>query len=389
MNTRKHWVQDVSSQYISVENTIIDVKDDFNIRRYYSAEGKSVTIDDDIAVQVIIQSHSNPLNEGKYNKKIHIPIDTVVNTGSIVEWEDNKWIIVSNIDNLQAYKSASMIKCNNTLSFYSNENFISYEIPCIVIDRTNTNLQDNKYLFTIDCDILVMVANNEVNMQISSNDTFKIGRFNYYVTKPDDITKPGLILLPMKFSEVEQETHTFVVNILNGSEVSIQEGNTLQLNVQVSENNNILSPTPTVTYSSLNTSKANVSTTGLVTAVSTGICIITVSCNGVSDSITINVVEQEQHNYAYSLSSMSTPDTEIRVNQIKSYIAQKYNNGSPVVQTFTFSVTGESTSYQLVIVNGNECTIKALKANYTIILKAIDNNNDNIIEKNIILKSIF
>jgi hypothetical protein len=117
LNVRKNWISASSDDYFSVTDTITDVKDNYDIRRYYSAEGKSVKIDD-ITTQVIIQSHTNSLNEGKYDKKIHMPIETVVDTGSIVEWGSDNWIIVSNIDDLQAYKTASMVKCNNTLLFY-------------------------------------------------------------------------------------------------------------------------------------------------------------------------------------------------------------------------------------------------------------------------------
>ena len=127
MDVRKKWIS--SDSNYSKEEIVSDVKENFDIRRYYSAEGKSVTIDN-TTTQVIIQSHLNPLNEGKYDKKIHMPIETVVNTGSIVEWENNKWIIVSNIDNLQAYKTASMIKSNNTLQFY-DQNSILYNITFI------------------------------------------------------------------------------------------------------------------------------------------------------------------------------------------------------------------------------------------------------------------
>ena len=136
IDVRKKWIDD-SSNYYSKEETISDVKENFDIRRYYSAEGKSVIIDNaPTPTQVIIQSHLNPLNEGKYDKKIHMPIETVVNTGSIVEWEGNKWIIISNIDNLQAYKTASMIKSNNTLQFY-DQNSILYNIPCIVGEKVS------------------------------------------------------------------------------------------------------------------------------------------------------------------------------------------------------------------------------------------------------------
>ena len=163
MNIRKNWISS-DSNYSSKEEMVSDVKDNYDIRRYYSAEGKTVIIDN-ATTQVIIQSHLNPLNEGKYDKKIHMPIETVVNTGSIVEWEGNKWIIVSNIDNLQAYKTASMIKSNNTLQFYSSTSTL-HQIPCI-ISKGSISLDEQKIISTLD---------SEIAVQISDNSITKIGR---------------------------------------------------------------------------------------------------------------------------------------------------------------------------------------------------------------------
>ena len=174
MDVRKKWI-DTGSDYYSKEETISDVKKNFDIRRYYSAEGSPAIIDT-IATQVIIQSHLNPLNEGKYDKKIHMPIETVVNTGSIVEWEGNKWIIVSNIDNLQAYKTASMIKSNNTLQFYSSTSTL-HQIPCI-ISKGSISLDEQKIISTLDSEVAVQISNTDITRQIPMNYIFKIGMRN-------------------------------------------------------------------------------------------------------------------------------------------------------------------------------------------------------------------
>ena len=112
--------------------------------------------------------------------------------------------------------------------------------------------------------------------------------------------------------------------------------------------------------------------------------------NGVSDTITINVIETIEHNYTYILSSVSIPDTEIKLNQTKIYTAYKYDNGIVVAQTFTFSANGDSTAYILTTVDGNSCTLKCLKSGYNIILSAIDNSDESkITTKTISLKTIF
>ena len=222
MNTRQEWLNtdNISSQFYSAEETISNVKENFDIRRNYSAEGSNVIVDG-IECRALVQYFSNPLNQAKYDKELHVPVDININTGSLIKYEGLDWLVTGNVDDLQAYKSAGMVKCNNTLKFYNkNQNHILYNIPCIIIDKITTDLQENKFLLTIDCDILVMIANNDTNNLISPNDIFKIGRYSYYITKPDDISKTGLIILPMKFTEEMQEEHLYTLEILNGNMIN-------------------------------------------------------------------------------------------------------------------------------------------------------------------------
>ena len=331
IDVRKKWIDDSSNYYIK-EETISDVKENFDIRRYYSAEGSTTTIDN-TTTQVIIQSHLNPLNEGKYDKKIHMPIDTIVNTGSIVEWEGSKWIIVSNIDNLQAYKTASMIKCNNTLQFYDSSSTL-HSIPCI-ISKGSISLDEQKIISTLDSEIAVQISNTSITRQIKINDIYRIGIRNYYVTDINDITIPGLLLLKMVYSEVSQETHTFILTILNGSSLSIQQDNTLQLNVNVTDNG-VLLVNPTITYLSSNNLICTVNSSGLVSSVGIGSCSIGASANGVSEDIVIEVIAEEQQNYTVEVSG----STSIIKSYTKEYLAVFKNNGLPIVKESSFWLTG-------------------------------------------------
>ena len=395
MNTRQEWLNtdNISSQFYSAEETISNVKENFDIRRNYSAEGSNVIVDG-IECRALVQYFSNPLNQAKYDKELHVPMEINIHTGSLIEYEGFDWLITGNVDDLQAYKSAGMVKCNNTLKFYNkNQNHILYNIPCIIIDKITTDLQENKFLLTIDCDILVMIANNEINNLISPNDIFKIGRYSYYITKPDDVTKPGLIILPMKFTEEMQEEHLYTLEILNGNSVDVQISTELQLNINVYDNGTLISPLPSLIFTSSNELIADVSENGLVNIYDiVDNCNITVSLesdNSVFDIININVIENVQNNITYSLTSESLPDNEIILTQTKVYEVNKYNNGNLVEQTFTFSIIGDLSAYQLVVLDGNSCSVKALKSGSVIILKAIDDSNGEIVLKDIRLKNLF
>ena len=163
----------------------------------------------DIDREVWIWSSSNELTNNSKELYISCKPDEIYNVGDLVEFGGIKYLIVGVNSNNRIKIKGKMQECNNILKFYDvNQNNILYEIPCIIVDKITTSLQENKFLLTIDCDILVMIANNDTNNLISPNDIFKIGRYSYYITKPDDISKTGLIILPMKFTEEMQEEYT-------------------------------------------------------------------------------------------------------------------------------------------------------------------------------------
>ena len=336
MDVRKKWIDD-GLNYYSKEETISDVKENYDIRRYYSAEGSPAIIDT-IATQVIIQSHLNPLNEGKYDKKIHMPIETVVNTGSIVEWEGSKWIIVSNIDNLQAYKTASMIKSNNTIKFYDSTSTI-HSIPCI-ISKGSISLDEQKIISTLDSEIAIQISDTDITRQIEMNYVFRIGMRNYSVVNIDDITVNGLLLIKMVYSEVEQVFPSYSLTILNGDSIQVNENDPLTINAQVKIDGVIVSPTPNLIFSSNNITKAIInSITGVVTILDVGNVVFSCKMENdltVMDEINVEIVEVPIENKTVEISG----STSIIKTYSKEYLAIFKNNGLPIVKESSFWLTG-------------------------------------------------
>jgi len=300
MDVRKNWISS-DSNYSSKEEIVSDVKDNYDIRRYYSAEGKSVIIDN-ITTQVIIQSHLNPLNRDKIDNIIHMPMETLAHTGSIVEWEEDKWIVVTNINNIQAYKTASMVKSNNTLQFYDSTSTL-HTIPCI-ISKGLISLDEQKIISTLDSEIAVQISDNSITRQIEINDVYKIGLRSWKVTNIDDITVNGLLILRMVYSEVEPPVHTFGITIQN-SDATLYVDNTLTLNI-ICTDNGVQVINPNITYSSSNPLIASV-VSGVITCLSEGNSVISVFYNGISDSINLTVQNEAiVDNYTISITGLTT-----------------------------------------------------------------------------------
>jgi len=285
-----------------------------------------------------------------------------------------------------------MVKSNNTLTIHKNNT--SYQIPCIINSNVNLDTDKTVYIETPSTTIVLRIPNTEITRQIKRGEIYKLGIQNYEIKDINDIVEPGILRLEIMYSQEVQEEHIYIIEITNGSLVDIQESTTLQLICNVYDNGQFISPTPSLLFVSSDETVCNVDENGLITANSIGNCVVSVSLvsdNSVSDNISINVIAVPQNNYTYTLASTSLPlpDTEIIVTQTKTYTIQKYNNGVPIVQSFTFDVVGDVSSYQLTVVDGNGCKIKALKSGLFITLRAVDDSNGEIVEKSIKLKNLF
>lgn len=317
---------------------------------------------------------------GKQKLFISYPYSTIqFAIGDYISYEQNgityTWLITT-LDKKLYYNVFGTIQlCTQTLNFY-DENHILYQIPCVVLDKQNINTQEDKYLTTIDCDILVLVANNQVNNLISPNEIFKIGRWNYYVTKPDDITKPGLIVLPMKFSEEEQIEHVYTLTILNGNSIQISQSQSLTINCILTDNGEIVD-SPSLLYISSDEEIATINSSGLVTILSTGNVVFTVKKSddlSISDSISAEILEDEQHNYTIEIKGQTIndlPKISIVKNYTESYSCVFKDNGNMIIDQSVFYLTSDdgvspTTLAEIVSQDAveNICIIKGLELGY-------------------------
>jgi len=339
----------------------------------------------------IVEDNSLIKNPNK-KRLLCYPNETIY-IGNIINFDSSKWICTETDTTSQINDVGLITRCNNTLKYY-DQNSVLYQIPCIISKSLNLNTEENKYIETVDNSFLLIVSNTLITQQIKVNDIYNLGKYNYQISSvPDDISSIGLLIFKMKYSEVSQEEHVYTLTILNGNLVDIQESTTLQLNCNVYNNNNLISPTPSLTFASSNTGICTVNSNGLVTATSNiGSCNITAkltSDNTVLDTITVNVIEVPQDNITYELLG----NADIIKNYSQNYIAKKYNNGILVEGAeFTFSIIPGTTpinAYTLNIIDADQCSITANLVTYNIMLRVTDNSNGEFVEKSIKLKNLF
>ena len=266
--------------------------------------------------------------------------DETFNVGDVVVYDDLIYLVIT-IDKDNSVQTKGQIElCNNTLSILKDN--ILHHVPCIIESNVrfqDLRVQETRFIVTPDDKITARIPNNEITKDISRNLIFKLSDYdNYKIISVNRVTEPGLIVLKFEYVAEEAIEHNFVVSILNGSSIEIQENTSLQLNIEVKDNGNIMSPTPTVTYNSSDENICTVDSGGLVSAIAVGNCVITASSNGASDSIGIGVIENVQHNITVEITS---GNSSIVVNKSSTYGCTFRDNGIAVPGTSVFYLTAD------------------------------------------------
>jgi hypothetical protein len=372
VNIRQEWMTD--NQYFGSDypnNKLLDeAKERFEMQKK-SLEGKDALIDG-IEERVVTQNHTNPLNQLKYDKKIHCDMTSVIHTGSIVEVEDKIWLVTSKIHSTQAYKTGSLVECNNTLKWQTPTGEIK-SYPCIIQDKTSvysSGIEENKYLSLADDQILIIIQNNADTSQLELDKRFIFDHSKnniYKLSKIQSLIQEGLLYFTMtkdqegandnlELNLADYVVNNYVLTILNGDIASLNISEELQLSVQVI-NNGASVENPIITYSSDNETVATVDNNGLITCHAIGQAVITATYNGVSDTITINGIEVVTDNYSIEYIS---PISQIYTGQSKTLNIKVLNNGTEV---FDKTVTWSVSDITLATITGSTNTTCTIKAN--------------------------
>ena len=293
-----------------------------------------------IVVRVVGKFNKETLSRKNddYQKIIFKDYDYVVSVGDLFVFDNSTWLC-TDVGSTVVSKSCTVQKCNNVLEFYSTADSNLYSIPIIITNKIIIDDEENKYLTTIDNTIYMMCNSTLITQQIKPDNVFKIGIYNYKILSvPDDISILNILTFKLEYSEVEATTHAFTIEILNGSTIDLQESTNLQLNVNYYDNGVLVSPTPTLTFTSNDETICTVNSTGLVTALDViDNCVISVSANGVSDSIVVSVIEAEQHNYTAEIGG----STSIIKTKTSTYTCVFKDNGIAITDTSVFYLTAD------------------------------------------------
>ena len=142
----------------------------------------------------------------------------------------------------------------------------------------------------------------------------------------------------MKYSEVEQESHVYILTILNNDNLQIAQSQSLIINTILTDNKEIVS-SPNLLYSSSDEDIATIDKNGIVSILNVGNVVISVSMsadNTISDSINIEIIEDEIHNYTVEISGSNF----ITKGFTSNYSCIFKDNGNVITKESTFWLTG-------------------------------------------------
>ncbi|MNH66534.1 Bacterial Ig-like domain (group 2) [compost metagenome] len=304
------------------------------------------------------------------------PMNSPIQCGDTIVWNEQLWF-VSHYDEIGGtYKGGRLKNVGSTLKWIDNKGEIK-EYPFIF----NAELLSN---FGIEDGKVISVAADRRNLAIKKDEISKKIRLGQRFIFDDAAWKIISINRLNPLIEIILQSDTFTPNdnlelriadyvkpnykiILNETSISLTEGSTYQLSPKVL-NNGIEVLFPTLSYESSDETLCIVDENGLITGVTSGTAVITISYKDVEIKINIQVEQVQSHNY----SAVITGDSTITKGRTKTYTCNFYDNGSLIAMDGLFRLTdinGNATSIATITSQGNNsCVVRGDSLGYVLLI---------------------
>lgn len=348
------------------------------------------------AKKAIISDRSN--NPDFFDDKYIRTVETF-DTGNVLEYQNEKWMVVSQIVRDRNTYRAKIRRADWQIKFYIGN--MLCQTYCIV-DNTDVKLDEGKIITTSKDEMKLIVQNTDNTNQLTIDHRFLKFGFAWKITGFDKSRK-GLIIIYAKKdlfgtnddkdNEIadrwaHETKHIYTITITDVSPITMEIGEERILNYDVHDNGAVMTTFPEVIFDIDNSQIATVDSVGNITAELVGSTTITCMLKDtptISASCILQVVEEIVKEYSITLSYTSTDiylgwGTETYTANVlyggiqvtdKSVIWKVYNTDGTPTNMVTLTNTGN-----------NSCTISA-EENYdyigmSVILTAYLEDENNI-----------
>ncbi|WP_197492116.1 Ig-like domain-containing protein [Paenibacillus jamilae] len=321
--------------------------------------------------------------------------------GDLIVWKDKKWLC-NHVDDMEIYHRGVMLICYSTLKWLDDQGEIQ-ETPFSFKSDTSSNfgIQEGRILMMPNERRQITVQKNDQTERIKKNRRFIIdGRawktvgINRLIDGLINLTLEEQDLIPADNLELEIADYIgniadYQLKVLNVKDiVAIEENQTLQLSIELTNNSKVIEVDEQITYSVADENILSVSPTGLVTPLKKGISKITISFRNISQTIQVNVTSSTTNNYTAHI----TGDEFIKYNMTKSFTCSFKDNGIDRQEKAHFWLTeidGLTTTLASIIEqDGQVCKIKANNKKGRVILHVENSTSLAYTKKEIEIKSL-
>jgi hypothetical protein len=313
--------------------------------------------------------------------------------GDYFYFGNNYWVVI-NTETIKSISSTcSVRRCNNVLRWLSPDGAL-YQYPANIdykITGSKDSIARTGAFALVEGQITVKTQHNAATATIQPNQRFLFGNSsnwvcykisgggiqNYQNLETTDNTSYGILELMMEANYDGRENddltngicdinkYTYAVTVTPSSWSGVVGGH-VTLVPTVTLNGQIV--TRDVTWSSLSTAKATVTSAGVVTLVKVGSTTIRCTLENnptIYKDTTITIVASAPTD-TYSI-VISPSSNSILAGASQTYTAYLYKNGTIQADTFTFSVdttnTVAATKYDLTTVTGNSFNVRNISMN--------------------------
>lgn len=133
-------------------------------------EGTNIVVNGSDTIEAIIRNESQELSESKEFRTVIIGVDVNLQRGDYVRYDNENYMVLSDVDNYKWYKKTQMRKCNQMFVMYDSTN-TRHEFPCIVSNDSygSKSIADNDYITNEDSKASIVIQSNVYTRQIPKN----------------------------------------------------------------------------------------------------------------------------------------------------------------------------------------------------------------------------
>jgi hypothetical protein len=309
-----------------------------------STDGKDIYVNDsEISIRGVIDLSKKPTADTEIEKRIQV-YPNQIKQGDYIKFKENDtdtlrtYLIKSPIDKKHGYDEGVFEECNHVLKWI-NENGKIVERPCLLINNTKYTggiKTQTEGITEVQAMINIVVRCDEETDKITYGKRFYAMKNAWRVTLIDDVTIENTYSFTLGKSSLTSNdntilgicdyyAHKYIMTLPLISE-NIIIGGTYQIQPEVTDDGKPI-VNPPVIYKSSNPNIATVNENGLVTSISEGNCIITVSIDDTSIDLNISVIAKS---VTPTISYQVNPSngTLLRLASSTSLVCNKYNDSA-------------------------------------------------------------